>query len=355
MMMGAVGPLSGGRFCASAAVSILIICTIRIYTRIKPKRDEKDSKRNGADDNIIIWKDELVPPHLQRQVYKQRKRQAKIPDLALKSNMYDNIQMMDPNGILLANISKKKAKWYVSKHLATWKTHPVCIQLSFTPRAHSGSGFEKSVKQNVCVACGDDGGLFMRHYIVPYAYRTLLAKKFKTHQSHDVVILCPECHLHCEHATQLRMNSLEEKLQEHCRHASFINQDLYRVKSAALALSRWKHKLPCETIQQYQTLVRNYLNISSHDISLEQLQLAAAVEYRIPNPDYISGPQFVIQQSLLRDQDDDEVEQFIKDWRRHFIDTVQPRFLPQGWSIDSPVMSTTRNPRDDDDDDNVRQ
>jgi hypothetical protein len=354
------GPLisGGGRFCASVAVSILIICTIRIYTRIKPKRDEKDSKRNGADDddNIVIWKE--LPPHLQRQVYKQRKRQAKIPDLALKSNMYDNIEMVDPNGTLLANISKKKAEWYVSKRLATWKTGACCIQLSFAPRAHSGSGFEKSVKRNVCVACGDDGGLFMRHYIVPRAYRTLLAKKFKTHQSHDVVILCPDCHLHCEHATQLRMHSLEEELEEHCRHASFINQDLYRVKSAALALtkSRWnKHKLPCEKIQQYQTLVRNYLNISSHDdISQEQLQLAAAVEYRIPNPDYISGPQFVMQSLLLHDhQDDDEVEQFIKDWRRHFIDTVQPRFLPQGWSIDSPVMSTTRNR--DDDDDNVKQ
>jgi hypothetical protein len=49
------------------------------------------------------------------------------------------------------------------------------------------------------------------------------------------------------------------------------------------------------------------------------------------------------------------VEQFIKDWRRHFIDTVQPRFLPQGWSIDSPVMNTTRNRDDDDDDDNVKQ
>jgi hypothetical protein len=63
-----------------------------------------------------------------------------------------------------------------------------------------------------------------------------------------------------------------------------------------------------------------------------------------------------MQSLLLHDhQDDDEVEQFIKDWRRHFIDTVQPRFLPQGWSIDSPVMNTTRNRDDDDDDDNVKQ
>ena len=33
------------------------------------------------------------------------------------------------------------------------------------------------------------------------------------------------------------------------------------------------------------------------------------------------------------------IEEFIKEWRHQFVDTLQPRFLPEGWSIDAPVTS----------------
>jgi hypothetical protein len=32
------------------------------------------------------------------------------------------------------------------------------------------------------------------------------------------------------------------------------------------------------------------------------------------------------------------ISQFIVDWRKHFIDTVNPRHMPTGWRIDNPVV-----------------
>jgi hypothetical protein len=30
----------------------------------------------------------------------------------------------------------------------------------------------------------------------------------------------------------------------------------------------------------------------------------------------------------------EKMEEFVKMWRKHFIDTMQPKYMPDGWSID---------------------
>jgi hypothetical protein len=71
-----------------------------------------------------------LAPHLQREIYKEQRRKEKIPFLAMKSPMYDNIRMLDPEGNALSTISIKKARWYVAKQIAEWIT-PSSIQLLF--------------------------------------------------------------------------------------------------------------------------------------------------------------------------------------------------------------------------------
>lgn len=31
---------------------------------------------------------------------------------------------------------------------------------------------------------------------------------------------------------------------------------------------------------------------------------------------------------------EEKIEDFVKLWRNHFIDTMQPQFMPNGWSVD---------------------
>jgi hypothetical protein len=297
--------------------------------------------------------------------------------LALKSKLYDNITMLDPQGQILCKISRKKARWYVQKNLAEWKreetnindtandtanpntnannananTNANTIQLKFEPKARSTDhDYGKRTKKNVCVACGDAEKHQMRFYIVPHVYRNLFPKKYKTHMSHDVVLLCSDCHLICGQASNIRMNELEERF--HPQKKYHVDHELYKMRSSAMALMNWRQKLPLSQIEHHESNVRLYfdkkkmvmnggkMSISNSDetfsgvITKEQLQKVIHVDYRIQNPNYIPGPELVVN-SMVNNHE--AMSDFIKGWREFFLETIHPRHLPKGWSIHYPI------------------
>jgi hypothetical protein len=248
--------------------------------------------------------------------------------------------MYSPQDEILCTISVKKANWYIRKNLATWKGNDETkIKLLFAPK---GKPSEKTVyttsqKQNICVSCGEDKH-HMRHYVVPYCYRTLLPEKYKTHMPHDIVIMCPECHLVCEQATQKRQKQMEAPLRKDPQTAlsAIPNSELYHVRSCALALYRSADRLPPAKLQEYEALVRSHYKLGEdEDLTAELIQSASEIETHEPNPKYIPGPELVAE-TLTNDE---EIADFIRDWRDHFLVTMQPRYLPKGWSVDSPVHS----------------
>lgn len=296
--------------------------------------------------------------------------------------------MKDQNGERLCTISTKKAEWYIHKNLAHWVQSPnipssnntntttnnktkknATIQLNFEPKGRSNRcGDSSSVyvttdKLNICVSCGNSEQ-HMRHYIVPYAYRSLLPKQYKSHMSHDIVIVCPTCNVDCQRQCQYRMRRLEETArqqqqnEQQRRRISNKGQTqdtgggrtittnrkfehdpyLYKVRSCALALLRWKHKLPLDKIQEYDDIVRSYLHNTNteEELTSTELQEAIDVDYRVENTNYIPGPELIVQ---MLGKDEIKIANFIRGWRIHFIDTVRPRYMPMGWSIDNPVTS----------------
>lgn len=312
------------------------------------QRKRNDDKSKKADDSQST-KDRLsidiesLPGHLQRELHKEQRRKEKVPFLAMKSPMYDNIQMLDPQGRVLSTISSKKAKWYVNRQLAEWQG-TTKVQLLFEPKGRDSDNiYTITPKRNICVACAAEEH-HMRHYIVPYAYRSLLPPRYKSHLSHDVVVLCPACHLYCSQAYQLRMKELEEELRHDPSTATpnVVDSHLYNVRSAALALLRWKAKLPDDKVEAYDKLIRQHLGITDNNnndpLSDEQLQQAIDVPYRIPNPTYISGAELVAN-SLVEDDSDSHrrIEVFVREWRSFFLDIAQPQYLPAGWNVEAPV------------------
>ena len=274
--------------------------------------------------------------------------------------------MLDPQGQTLSKISKKKARWYVAKGLAQWKedegedeeedessSSSNFIQLKFEPKARSEEGdYGRSTKQNICVSCGDASKSQMRFYIVPHAYRTLFPKRFKAHMSHDVVLLCADCHLRAGQASNLRMNELEDGFMPQKRYSTDFEQ--YRVRSSALALLNWRHQIPEEKVASHEKIVMAYLSNSSSNSSSRGgegpvvadkdelllltnhlLQSVINVEHRIENPNYVPGPELVVGSIV---DNDVEMTAFVRQWRIFFLDTIHPRHLPDGWSVDYPVV-----------------
>ena len=354
-----------------------------------------------------------LPSHIQREIYKLRQRKSKIPLISMKKPMYDNVYMLDQDHELLCTVSMKKARWYINKGIAEWTSFKKglkgkmennhsyarydakCIRLLF---AHSGrsrrtqsnntstsqsttatstseSLYLCSAKRNICVSCGKSDH-HIRHYIVPYAYRSLLPDQYKSHMSHDIVILCPDCHLDCERSTKRRMKDMEYELRMKVTRRKNEDNDkdgrillphintidpviddpkLGQVRSCALALMKWKSTMPKEKVDHYDIVVRTYLASSvctdeeeqmeilnrKDDVELTklQLQMAINVKYRTKNPHYIPGADIVIQ-SL--DGNERKIELFIREWRSFFIETVHPRHMPVGWNIDNPVVCGSR-------------
>ncbi|KAL7288082.1 hypothetical protein TKK_0017871 [Trichogramma kaykai] len=257
--------------------------------------------------------------------------------------LYHNCYLQAPDGDILCTCDRKKADWYVSKGLGEVVLEdPFTVKLKFEPsgRALGDVGkYYTQVKVNQCVVCGSDEK-FVRKNVVPREYRKYFPLVMKSHQSHDVLLLCPSCHevSNC-HDLQFR-----RKLASLCN-APLVcpvqkkNDDRSRewqtLKSAVKALKDGSNIPPGRRrelehcIQQYSgcefitsALLKNleeqlYKKISINDVNSNK-------------PNFPPHGQKVVQ--FFESQEGGLVE-LEKLWREHFLTTMKPKFLPELWSI----------------------
>eukprot|EP00092_Neocalanus_flemingeri_P002564 GFUD01002746.1.p1 GENE.GFUD01002746.1~~GFUD01002746.1.p1 ORF type:complete len:286 (+),score=79.95 GFUD01002746.1:317-1174(+) len=112
--------------------------------------------------------------------------------------LYDNCLLLSQDGKPLSRCSWRKATWYLRNGLASCKVQEgeeMRVQLKFRPK-HRTRGlvgqFYLQRRDNLCVVCGGDG--HRRKHVVPRRIRRLLPEVMKSHQSHDVLLLCTACH-----------------------------------------------------------------------------------------------------------------------------------------------------------------
>ncbi len=43
---------------------------------------------------------------------------------------------------------------------------------------------------------------------------------------------------------------------------------------------------------------------------------------------------------MLAVQSSEQIEAFVRGWRRHFLDSMRPQYLPPFWSVDSRVANS---------------
>ena len=322
----------------------------------------------------------LLPAHLERDLLKERRWQRMMPKLAMKKPLYDNILMKDPQGATLCSVSLQKANWYVAKNLATWESEPTneprrnvtsttSIRLLFTPRGFSSSigplgatedeldaihenVESRHVKQNRCVVCGRDDpeAYYMRHSIVPYCFRTQFPAHYKTHLPHDIVVLCADtCHVPASQYVSERVRRLEQTVWQSKGPPPkyIVDAELRRVKTAATTLLRRRDKLPENRIQEFERVVLEHYQhtvttLANATIGDTLLYEASQLSDRAINPNYSTGAERIMESLNEQSDFDKALANFIREWRRHFLETMQPGFLPYGWSIESPVTCDDR-------------
>lgn len=248
--------------------------------------------------------------------------------------MYDNCQLLAPDGELLCICERRKAEWYVYKGLGeSISEEPYTVRLNFEPsgRPRLDDIFYTKEKVNICVVCGKSEN-YHRKFVVPSEYRKYFPDLMKKNLSHDVLLLCVDCHK----KSNLLDQRMRVKLAELCdaplvngKYAKYkFDSEMARVKSAARALVSSGDKIPEARKIELEKTITDYFKVSG--ITEELLQKASNFDINTLNESYIPHGLKVYQYFCQNGG----LTNFEKMWRQHFLDTMQPKYLPNMWSVE---------------------
>ncbi|KAL0050003.1 hypothetical protein WJX82_002589 [Trebouxia sp. C0006] len=196
----------------------------------------------------------------QLQTLEQRQAAQKarlVKKFSAKSAVYENCKMLSQEGELLCFCDLRKLTWYENRGLADRiSDDPPTIRLRFM---HKTGDQERGVddyylhsKENKCVSCGE-AGHYLRYRVVPACYRRNFPVQWKSHRSHDIVLLCVDCHHVAHRAAETVKRQLSQqygvplfppKVKPEAVGGKVSEAHPYNVRRAAVALKQHGKTLP---------------------------------------------------------------------------------------------------------------
>jgi len=265
----------------------------------------------------------------------------------------ENWKVYHPSGRHMFTCGEKKAQWYLERNLATIIGKKK-IRFTFKPK---GNGFEddeefgRGIREPKCVVSGLEDGL-QRHHIVPYCYRTYFPEAFKSKNHHDVVLINHKMHsdyeqlanefkdeiarmfgvktigeLNIDYTIKLRdvgkenailVNTIHSLFQSYGRMPDDVKfEKLHRISEAT--------NIPYDVIERL-----SYIQLYKLYLLLKEEHIVEVNQFKAENRIFYDHGYRVVQ--LL--DTEEKIEEFVKLWRNHFINTMKPKYMPYGWSID---------------------
>jgi hypothetical protein len=283
---------------------------------------------------------------------KKRKKKNNVLTKGSKNLDLENWRVYHPNGKHMFTCSGKKARWYLDRDLAI-QIGEYEMQFTFSPNGYGfadNEEFGKSIREAKCVVTGTRDDL-QRHHIVPYCYRKYLPFKYKSKNHHDVVLMNHDIHAEYEVEAIKFKDELAYKygvrtISDYNKAYSLAIREFNKEKGIILGkintILKGYKKIPKSLINDNLIYLANEFDISEsfmlniNFIQLMKLYLLLQKKYNSEYEQFKErhGKYYDHGWHLIQKLDNDEkVEEFIKLWRRHFIDTMQPKYMPNGWSI----------------------
>lgn len=241
--------------------------------------------------------------------------------------LFDNCIIQAPDGTPLSRCSLKKAKWYERRGLADLSGgDPIIVKLRFEPsgRACLDDPLMTAGKPNHCVVCGTTEEL-TRHHVIPSSFIKHMDVQYKVDIIRDILPMCRDCHDAYEEKSQERRAMIAEEMGISLVGISSAQIGVVRRSiGAAFALLKHRDKIPEVRREELMKVVRDFLD-GKADITDDDLQRVA--DHKIKQQDdYINFSQYVAESV-------EDYSEFAKEWRTHFVETMQPKYLPANWDI----------------------
>lgn len=258
---------------------------------------------------------------------KQKNHKYKNHKYSTDGLVYDNCIIQAPDGQELCRCRAKRCQWYLDRNLADLlSTEPITIRLKFEPSGRSHVREASTVKENKCVVCGSTEKL-NRHHILPYCFRHYMPVSWKSSAEmfHDVVVICVSCHDKYEKIAQKVKNNIAKEMGISV-HGYDIDynprRNFYRGRASALLYH--KNDLPSEVAEKMKCSLREHLGREATKQDLIEL---SRLKTLIPGPNYKPFGQYVIENTK-------DLGAFVLQWRKHFIDNLKPKYMPDFWKME---------------------
>ncbi|KAF7805795.1 protein RRP6-like 3 isoform X1 [Senna tora] len=226
-----------------------------------------------------------------KQVSRKASRDLFVQKFSCKSPVYHNCRIYANDGRLLCYCDRRKLEWYLSRDLAKLiDEDPPAIMLLFEPKGRpedEDNDFYIQSKQNICVGCGE-GNHYLRYRIIPSCYRIHFPEHLKSHRSHDIVLLCVDCHevAHAAAEKYKRKISAEFGIPLYVRRVidpANVSEVTFEeggvsplhLRTAAMALLRHGSRMPPNRRDELTEVVKRYYG--GREISDEDLERALLV------------------------------------------------------------------------------
>ena len=241
--------------------------------------------------------------------------------------IFDNCLIQAPDGVNLSRCGCKKANWYLNNNLADIVAQdPLTIRLRFEPSGRRGLGDPLLLdgKPNVCVACGTNENL-TRHHIVPYCFIKYMQIEYKVDIIRDIFPLCEYCHGEYEKISMNKRKEMAADLGIPLHGISSESMKIVRgAMGAAAALQQHKNKIPEQRLKEMREMVKDFLGKET----LTDEDLTNVRKYKITERnDFVNFSKYVAERVT-------DYSEFARGWRKHFVETMKPKYMPEAWKVD---------------------
>jgi cation-transporting P-type ATPase D len=297
----------------------------------------------------------------------QKIRSAKVSTLeTCKKPIYENCKMLAPDNQVLCLCDSKKMNWYLQKDIAELiSEEPPTFRLKFEPNRRgakntngTNSEFYLTVRKNCCVVCGAEND-YMRFHVIPVLYRQYLPNSLKSHRSHDVVLLCLRCHVTASRLYDLEKKNISEKynipmnqlsdsqkdMKDFKKHTNYV-KSLYtnydempepkKQEIKEILFAYLDENMDNQLVMPYveEVFVKNNIQVPLDPKEINKDMLFHMKSYKAKV--YVTGDKKNICGKLVINQIDDHLE-FIKGWRKFFVEALKPGFLPNEWDVEHEI------------------
>lgn len=233
-----------------------------------------------------------------KRIGREASRKLFVQKFSCKNPVYHNCRIYANDGRLLCYCDRRKIDWYLRRGLAKLvEENPPAIMLLFEPKGrpeHEGNDFYIQSKKNICVGCGE-GKHYLRYRIIPSCYRVHFPEHLKSHRSHDIVLVCVDCHeiahsaaekhkkkIAAEYGIPLFVKNVVDSGEKEVSTASGTMENHeqagvspLQLRTAAMALLRYESTMPSSRRDELTQVVMKYFG--GRDVSKADLEKALLV------------------------------------------------------------------------------